>query len=89
MEDVQKRIEDRKMKIRVTDGAIQLLASWGYDPKYGARPVKRVIQQKILNELAQGILKGEFKEKDTILIDTELTAFPNKKLYFKRLEAGA
>ena len=79
------------MKIKVTDAAIQLLGSLGYDPNYGARPVKRVIQQNVENELAKGILKGEFKDEDTILIDTELTAFangqlPQQKLVFKRLE---
>jgi ATP-dependent Clp protease ATP-binding subunit ClpB len=91
LERVQKRIADRKMKIKVTDAAIQLLGSLGYDPNYGARPVKRVIQQNVENELAKGILRGEFKEDDTILIDTELTAFangqlPQQKLVFRKLE---
>ena len=90
MEHVRKRIEDQhKMKIDATVDAIQLLALWGYDPNYGARPVRRVIKQNILPELTQGILKGVLKENDTILIDTELTANPNQKLSFKRLEAGS
>ncbi|XP_022635743.1 chaperone protein ClpB3, chloroplastic isoform X2 [Vigna radiata var. radiata] len=92
LERVQKRIADRKMKIQVTDAAVQLLGSLGYDPNYGARPVKRVIQQNVENELAKGILRGEFKEEDSILIDTELTAFtngqlPQQKLVFKKLAA--
>lgn len=79
------------MKIKVTDAAIQLLASLGYDPNYGARPVKRVIQQNVENELAKGILRGDFKEEDTVLIDTEVSAFangqlPQQKLVFTRLE---
>jgi ATP-dependent Clp protease ATP-binding subunit ClpB len=82
------------MKIRVTDAAIQLLGSLGYDPNYGARPVKRVIQQNVENELAKGILRGEFKEEDTILVDTELTAFannqlPQQKLVFRKIEADS
>lgn len=92
MERVQKRIADRKMKIRVTDAAIQLLGSLGYDPNYGARPVKRVIQQNVENELAKGILRGEFKDEDAILVDTELTALannqlPQQKLVFRKIEA--
>lgn len=47
----------------------------GYDPNYGARPVKRVIQQHIENELAKQILRGDIKEEDTVLVDTEMTAF--------------
>uniref|UniRef100_A0A1J3JPQ9 Chaperone protein ClpB3, chloroplastic n=1 Tax=Noccaea caerulescens TaxID=107243 RepID=A0A1J3JPQ9_NOCCA len=90
---VQKRIADRKMKIEITDAAVDLLGSLGYDPNYGARPVKRVIQQNIENELAKGILRGDFKEEDGILIDTEVTPFsngqlPQHKLTFKKIESG-
>ncbi|KAF8090166.1 hypothetical protein N665_0483s0008 [Sinapis alba] len=89
---VQKRIADRKMKIKITDAAVDLLGSLGYDPNYGARPVKRVIQQNIENELAKGILRGDFKEEDGILIDTEVTAFsngqlPQQKLIFKKIQS--
>ncbi|KAK3206801.1 hypothetical protein Dsin_020847 [Dipteronia sinensis] len=94
LERVQKRIADRKMKIRVSDATVQLLGSLGYDPNYGARPVKRVIQQNVENELAKGILRGEFKDEDTILIDTEITAFssgqlPQEKLVFRKLAADS
>ncbi|CAI8595348.1 unnamed protein product [Vicia faba] len=94
LERVQKRVADRKMKIQVTEAAIQLLASLGYDPNYGARPVKRVIQQNVENELAKGILRGEFKEEDTILVDTEVTVLangqlPQQKLVFRRVEADS
>ena len=94
LERVQKRVADRKIKIQVTDAAIELLGSLGYDPNYGARPVKRVIQQYVENELAKGILRGEFKEEDTVLMDTEFTAFsngllPQQKLVFRRLVPGS
>ncbi|PPR86063.1 hypothetical protein GOBAR_AA34626 [Gossypium barbadense] len=90
LERVQKRISDKKIKLQITDAAVQLLGNLGYDPNYGARPVKRVIQQNVENELAKGILRGEFKDEDTILVDTEQTAVPNgpipqQKLVFKRL----
>ncbi|XP_073044946.1 chaperone protein ClpB3, chloroplastic-like isoform X1 [Primulina eburnea] len=94
LERVQKRVADRKMKIQVTDAAVELLGSLGYDPNYGARPVKRVIQQYVENELAKGILRSEFKEDDSILVDTEVAAFgngqtPQQKLVFRRLESGS
>ncbi|KAF8042133.1 hypothetical protein BT93_A0670 [Corymbia citriodora subsp. variegata] len=94
LERVQKRIADRKIKLVVTDGAIQLLGSLGYDPNYGARPVKRVIQQHVENELAKGILRGDFKDEDTIVIDTEVTAFangqlPQQKLVFRRQDGDS
>lgn len=93
LERVQKRITDRKMKMKVTEAAVELLSSLGYDPSYGARPVKRVIQQYVENELAKGILRGEFKDEDTVMIDTELTAFsngklPQQKLVFKKQLQG-
>jgi ATP-dependent Clp protease ATP-binding subunit ClpB len=77
----------------VTESAVQLLGSLGYDPNYGARPVKRVIQQSIENELARSILKGDIKEEDTILVDTDLTSvagsgLPQQKLSFRKLLAG-
>ncbi|XP_050384433.1 chaperone protein ClpB3, chloroplastic isoform X2 [Argentina anserina] len=94
LERVQKRIADRKMKLQVSDAAVQLLGSLGYDPSYGARPVKRVIQQYVENELAKGILRGEFQEDSTLLVDTEITAYsngeiPQQKLVFRTLETGS
>ncbi|CAK7323015.1 unnamed protein product [Dovyalis caffra] len=90
---VQQRLADRKIKVLVTGAAVELLGTLGYDPNYGARPVKRVIQQYVENELAKGILRGEFKDEDSISVDTEVTAFangqlPQQKLVFKRLETS-
>lgn len=91
---MQQRLADRKIKLEVSDAAIQLLGNLGYDPNYGARPVKRTIQQNVENELAKGILRGDFRDEDTILVDTEVTAFsngqlPQQKLAFRRLESGS
>uniref|UniRef100_A0A6N2NH84 Clp R domain-containing protein n=1 Tax=Salix viminalis TaxID=40686 RepID=A0A6N2NH84_SALVM len=55
---VQQRLADRKIKLLVTNAAVELLGMLGYAPNYGARPVKRVIQQHVENELAKGILRG-------------------------------
>ncbi|KAH9331811.1 hypothetical protein KI387_003919 [Taxus chinensis] len=80
LERVQGRVRDKKITISATESAIELLGSMGYDPNYGARPVKRVIQQNIENELAKLILRGNVKEDDTVLIDTEVAAFSNSQL---------
>ena len=69
----------------MSDAAIKLLGNLGYDPNYGARPVKRVIQQNVENEIAKGILRGDFKDEDTILVDTEVTAFSNGQLPLQTL----
>lgn len=67
------------------------LGSIGFDPNYGARPVKRVIQQTVENEIALSVLKGDFKEDDTVLVDVSSVAIakglaPQKKLVLQRLE---
>lgn len=63
-----------------------MLATLGFDPNFGARPVKRVIQQMVENELALAYLKGEFKEDDTVLVDAEITdPMQQKKLVIKKI----
>jgi len=63
------RLADRDMELALTDAARDQLAEAGFDPVYGARPLKRAIQQRIENPLAQRILAGEFSPGDTILAD--------------------
>jgi ATP-dependent Clp protease ATP-binding subunit ClpB len=65
---LQKRLDERKITIELNDGAKEFLANKGFDPVYGARPLKRVIQNEIQNPLAMKILKGEVKEGDKILV---------------------
>ena len=55
----------------LTDAALKLLAEEGYDPAFGARPLKRVIQQRIENPLAAKILAGEFAEGDTLTVEVD------------------
>jgi len=69
---LRKRLEARNLKLVVTDSAERLLAEEGYDPTYGARPLKRVIQQRIENPLAQKILGGEFGENETVFVDADV-----------------
>ncbi len=70
---LRKRLALRNLKFEISDSAQRLLAEEGYDPTYGARPLKRVIQQRIENPLASRILKGEFAEGDTIRVDADPT----------------
>ncbi len=71
MSHLKKRLADRHIELEITDAAKEKLAEIGYDPVYGARPLKRTIQKYIQDPLANLILKGEFKEGDTILIDVD------------------
>jgi len=66
---LRKQVEAAGMQLEVTDSAIDAVAVMGYDPTYGARPLKRVIQQKLQNPLATELLKGTFSEGCTIRID--------------------
>jgi ATP-dependent Clp protease ATP-binding subunit ClpB len=64
-----KRLESQKIRLELTDAAEELIARAGYDPVYGARPLKRAIQKEILDPLSLQILEGKFKEGDTIKVD--------------------
>ncbi|HXE79166.1 MAG TPA: ATP-dependent chaperone ClpB [Vicinamibacterales bacterium] len=64
-----KRLEDRKIHLELTEAAKDLLVQEGYDPTYGARPLKRTIQRRILDPLAMRVLEGEFTEGDHVVID--------------------
>nr|MBC7245969.1 ATP-dependent chaperone ClpB [Chloroflexota bacterium] len=68
-------LNDRKVKLELTPAAKQRLAEEGYDPVYGARPLKRVIQRRIQDPLALKLLQGEFKEGDVITVDIQSDEF--------------
>ncbi len=69
IEELKKRMREKKMEIELSEKAKRLLAERGYDPVYGARPLKRVIQREIQNPLAMKILEGAFIEGDIVRID--------------------
>src|SRR5207244_295872 len=60
-----RRLAERKIDVRLSDGAKDLLVREGYDPAYGARPLKRTIQRRVLDPLALQVLEGTFLEGDT------------------------
>ncbi len=65
------RVRERGIEIVLTDKAKELLAKLGYDPVYGARPLKRVIQKKLIDVLALKVLEGEYAEGDTVIVDAK------------------
>jgi ATP-dependent Clp protease ATP-binding subunit ClpB len=68
---VGKRLAERELGLEVTDTAKRWLAERGYDPDFGARPLKRLLQQRILEPLSRAILAGEFGRGDTVLVDLD------------------
>ena len=68
---LEKRLARLDMALEVTDGALEELATVGFDPVFGARPLKRAIQEQIENPLARAILEGQFAAKDKILVGTK------------------
>ena len=72
---LQKRLAREKLQLELTDKAWKLLGEMGYDPQFGARPLKRVIQQELTNELSKNILGGNYTFEDTILVDAKKDEF--------------
>jgi len=64
-----KRLQARKIDVELTDAARQHVVAEGYDPVYGARPLKRTLQRLLLDPLAMQVLNGRFREGDTVLVD--------------------
>ncbi len=64
-----RRLKQQELDISASDEAVAALAQWGFDPEYGGRPVKRVMQKKVLNTLSKALLAGEIDNKKTVLID--------------------
>jgi ATP-dependent Clp protease ATP-binding subunit ClpB len=71
MRGLTARLADRDLKLEISEAALDLLGNAGFDPVYGARPLKRAIQHQLENPLAQRILAGEFAPGDTIVVGTE------------------
>ncbi len=68
---VEKRLAERRLELELTPAAKDLLAERGYDPVFGARPLKRVIQQMVLDPLAYKIIAGEISDGDKVLVDVD------------------
>lgn len=89
---VQDRLKQKKIDLHYTDEAVKLLGKLGFDPNFGARPVKRVIQQLVENEVAIGVLRGDFKEEDSIIVDVDDSSSgkdlpPQNKLCIRKIDS--
>ncbi len=82
IELLQKQLSEQGIQIQMTDGAKDFLARVGYDPSFGARPLKRVIQREVVNQLSKEILMGNVAKGQTVEID-----FSNNKIQFRTIES--
>ena len=71
MKNVQKLLSDRQLTVEVTLKARKALCDAGFDPTYGARPLKRAIQQYLLNPMSKAIVSGGYGAKDTVFVDLD------------------
>ena len=71
LKDVNKRLEDKELSIELTDAAKNFVVEGGYEPMYGARPLKRYLQKHVETLAAKMILQGNIRSEDIILIDVE------------------
>jgi ATP-dependent Clp protease ATP-binding subunit ClpB len=78
------RVAERNVTVELTDSARDLLGELGYDPAYGARPLKRIISKRLVDPLALGMLKGEFATGDHVTVDAD-----DGDLRFERTRVGA
>ena len=81
---LRERLAERRLALELTDEAKELLAEAGWDPTYGARPLKRALQRLVENPLALRLLEGDFAEGDTVPVDAR-----DGELVFERAEAPA
>jgi ATP-dependent Clp protease ATP-binding subunit ClpB len=69
VELLRRRLADRGLGLELTDGARSWIAKVGYDPDFGARPLKRVLQREVADPIALALLRGDYKDGDTIVVD--------------------
>ncbi len=84
MRDINKRLEDQGITIELTDAARTWLAREGFDPQFGARPLRRTLQRLVESPLSRRLLKGEFQTGDTILVDVGTDEDGKEALVFER-----
>ena len=75
LKDLEERVHGRGLELRVTDAAVDLLVERGYDPVFGARPLKREIQRDLETDIARTIVAGEFRDGDSLVVDAKDGAF--------------
>ncbi|WP_141611602.1 ATP-dependent Clp protease ATP-binding subunit [Litorilinea aerophila] len=86
MNDIRKRMEELGFTVELTEAAANHLAEVGYDPTYGARPLRRLLQRRVENELSKRLLKGEYRTGDHVVVDYDPNLEGENKLTFTRVE---
>ncbi len=71
VERLKRRLSERKIQLSLSEDALDIVVSAGYDPTYGARPLKRAIQRELENQLAKAILRGDFNDGDQVLVTSD------------------
>ena len=71
LSDIRDMLERQELRLELTDPAAKLLVEHGFDPSFGARPLKRTLQRELVNELAKHVLAGDYVKGDTVLIDAD------------------
>jgi ATP-dependent Clp protease ATP-binding subunit ClpB len=69
--DVRKRLQDRRVTLDITPAALESLAIDGYDPVFGARPLKRLVQREVVDRIAEQVVRGNLLEGDHVFIDVD------------------
>jgi len=83
---VAQRLEEHAIVLNATPNALEKLANLGYDPEMGARPLRRIIQQKVEDPLSDALLSGEFEDGDTILVDLAATE-DSEEIVLQRIQS--
>lgn len=86
MKDIGARMDELGFTVEMTEAAAHHMATVGYDPSYGARPLRRLLQRQVENELSKRLLKGEYKTGDHVIIDYDPAAENDSKLTFQVTE---
>ncbi len=79
MEDIQSRLSEHGLSVEMSSEAVEWMANTGYDPAFGARPLKRALQKYVESPLSMSLLAGEFQLGDTVLVEIE-----NEEVVFKK-----
>jgi ATP-dependent Clp protease ATP-binding subunit ClpC len=86
MAEIQKRLDEMGITVELTDAARTYLADTGYDPEYGARPLRRLLQKRVENELSRRLLRGDYQTGDQVIVDYREDENGEMALIFDRQE---
>jgi ATP-dependent Clp protease ATP-binding subunit ClpC len=86
MAEIQKRLDEMGITVELTEAARTYLADTGYDPEYGARPLRRLLQKRVENELSRRLLRGNYQTGDQVIVDYRENEDGDMELFFDRQE---